>query len=310
MNRVAQYVHVATPKRSTFTGGAPQFGQLSAIGPCVPAGTIGCWIGGGGGRFERWSTPVAASTPKTMRMRTTKHSGARNAIPNDPPPTPSMVNIRTPIRRKTTATTATITIATWFPGDRRGGAQYGWGPYVGGPDGGAVGCTVAGWRVRMMKAMAECPRNSMCPGRSPDEVPRLAVRAGRDAEPVDPLRGGAAVRARDLDRSPGRWRRARRGLDRRGRRGDAGLRAGIRHREHGPAPEHQAEPEDRHQDRVDNLRHRGDEGAEHEDEEPQENQRHPDHVRGVVLAPHGLDERDRGRLIRLGHGGTRRLRDR
>src|SRR5437879_12794422 len=78
MNRVAQYVHVATPNRSTFTGGAPQFGQLSATGPWVPAGTIGPWIGGGGGRFDRWRAPVAARTANTMTMRNTTHNGPMN----------------------------------------------------------------------------------------------------------------------------------------------------------------------------------------------------------------------------------------
>src|SRR2546427_2034331 len=78
MNRVLQYVQVATPNRSTFTGGAPQFGQLSAIGPWVPAGTIGPWIGGGGGGVGRWGAPAAAGGAKTMVMRGATHKGPRD----------------------------------------------------------------------------------------------------------------------------------------------------------------------------------------------------------------------------------------
>src|SRR2546427_8618144 len=78
MNRVLQYVQVATPNRSTFTGGAPQFGQLSAIGPWVPAGTIGPWIGGGGGGVDRWGGAAAAGVAKTMMMRGTAHKRPRD----------------------------------------------------------------------------------------------------------------------------------------------------------------------------------------------------------------------------------------
>lgn len=53
MNRVPQCVHAATPNRSTAPGGAPQFGQLISRGGSRPAGTIGCWIGGGGGGVAR-----------------------------------------------------------------------------------------------------------------------------------------------------------------------------------------------------------------------------------------------------------------
>src|SRR2546427_4083508 len=86
MNRVLQYVHVATPNRSTFTGGAPQFGQLSAIGPWVPAGTIGPWIGGGGGRVDPREAPGAAGAAKTKTMRGTTHKGPRNVNKKAPPP--------------------------------------------------------------------------------------------------------------------------------------------------------------------------------------------------------------------------------
>src|SRR2546428_13246721 len=147
MNRVLQYVHVATPNRSTFTGGAPRFGQLSAIGPWVPAGTIGPWIGGGGGRFDRWRAPVAARTANTMTMRSTTHNGPRNANMKVPPP---KGNARRSIRKPKTMSNATTTPTTrtiGLPGARRGGAQTGWGPYGGGVDGaaGAAGdCTIAG----------------------------------------------------------------------------------------------------------------------------------------------------------------------
>src|SRR3989475_6001430 len=86
MNRVLQYVHVATPNRSTFTGGAPQFGQLSAIGPWVPAGTIGPWIGGGGGGVDRWEGAAGAGAPDTMTMRRTTPKGPRNVEKKAPPP--------------------------------------------------------------------------------------------------------------------------------------------------------------------------------------------------------------------------------
>src|SRR2546422_8825209 len=73
MNRVLQYVQVATPNRSTFTGGAPQFGQLSAIGPWVPAGTIGPWIGGGGGGGGRWGGAGGAGGAEAEVVRGAAH---------------------------------------------------------------------------------------------------------------------------------------------------------------------------------------------------------------------------------------------
>src|SRR3989442_4313697 len=135
-----------------------------------------------------------------------------------------------------------------------------------------------------------------------DEVPRLAVRARRDPEPVDALWGRPAVRARDLDCAPRSLHGNERLLDR-GRRRKRRLLPGVRHREHGAAAEHQPEPEDRHEDRMDDLRDRSDDGAEHEYEEPHEDQGHPRHIRGVVPSTHGPDVRHLGRVIRLGHGG-------
>src|SRR5438876_840227 len=57
------------PKRSTFVGGPPQFGQFRATGPCWPAGTIGCWIGGGGGIVRRPAPDATAMMMKTMTKR-------------------------------------------------------------------------------------------------------------------------------------------------------------------------------------------------------------------------------------------------
>src|SRR2546422_2524129 len=68
-NRVPQYEHVAMPNRSTFVGGPPQFGQLNATGPCWPAGTIGCWIGGGGGIDRRLEAGGSAGVAKMMMKR-------------------------------------------------------------------------------------------------------------------------------------------------------------------------------------------------------------------------------------------------
>src|SRR3989442_13020620 len=137
MNRVLQYVHVATPNRSTFTGGAPQFGQLRAIGPWVPAGTIGPWIGGGGGRFDRWRAPVAARIAKTMMMRSTTHNGPRNTSVKGIPPKGDARRIVTKPKRTIKTTTTQTMRGTRFPAARRGGAPEGWcrdGCPVGGTD--------------------------------------------------------------------------------------------------------------------------------------------------------------------------------
>src|SRR5436309_14333439 len=65
------------PKRSTFVGGPPQFGQLRATGPCWPAGTTGCWIGGGGGIVRRLEADDRAMTMKMMTNRNgTESNGA------------------------------------------------------------------------------------------------------------------------------------------------------------------------------------------------------------------------------------------
>jgi len=92
MNRVPQCVHVATPNRSTIPGGAPQFGQLIAIGGRRPAGTIGCWIGGGGGSGARRNTPVAAAIASTIKTMKTPQNGSKTprkpALPNAEASTP------------------------------------------------------------------------------------------------------------------------------------------------------------------------------------------------------------------------------
>src|SRR5437867_11388505 len=85
------------PNRSTFVGGPPQFGQLNATGPCCPAGTIGCWIGGGGGidrRLASWAKAMirtmmtkitgmqrngAAENRKALGNQTRKHAMAKKA---------------------------------------------------------------------------------------------------------------------------------------------------------------------------------------------------------------------------------------
>src|SRR3989442_11431745 len=65
------------PNRSTFVGGPPQFGQLNATGPCWPAGTIGCWIGGGGGIDRRLEAVGRARMTKMMMKRNgTQTNGA------------------------------------------------------------------------------------------------------------------------------------------------------------------------------------------------------------------------------------------
>ncbi len=104
-NRVPQYEHVAMPNRSTFVGGPPQFGQLRAMGPCWPAGTIGCWIGGGGGIVRRPAPDAAAMMMKTMMKRKGMQKNGANASGKDPdPPTKAEANA-------TTNTTTTIVTA-------------------------------------------------------------------------------------------------------------------------------------------------------------------------------------------------------
>src|SRR3989442_13308451 len=74
-NRVPQYEHVAMPNRSTFVGGPPQLGQLNATGPCWPAGTIGCWIGGGGGIDRRLE---AGDRGGVKKMKTNRNGTQKN----------------------------------------------------------------------------------------------------------------------------------------------------------------------------------------------------------------------------------------
>src|SRR5256885_16222464 len=77
------------PKRSTLVGGPPQFGQLRATGPCWPAGTIGCWIGGGGGIGRRLE---AVDKAMMMKMMTNRNGTQRNGA------NPSGENVEEPAR--------------------------------------------------------------------------------------------------------------------------------------------------------------------------------------------------------------------
>src|SRR5712692_10610977 len=102
-NRVPQYEHVAMPNRSTFVGGPPQFGQLNATGPCWPAGTIGCWIGGGGGIVRRLEADDNAMMMKTMTNRNgTQMNGAN----------PRAKNVEYHARENAITETARITTTT------------------------------------------------------------------------------------------------------------------------------------------------------------------------------------------------------
>jgi len=118
------------PKRSTFVGGPPQFGQLNATGPCWPAGTIGCWIGGGGGIVRRLEADDKAMTMKIMTNRNgTQMNGAN----------PSAKNVEEPARENAITETARITTTTARTrpmtsvlGDARPGAGAGYHPAGGG----------------------------------------------------------------------------------------------------------------------------------------------------------------------------------
>src|SRR2546429_3858419 len=91
------------PKRSTFVGGPPQFGQLRATGPCWPAGTIGCWIGGGGGILRRLEADDRAMMKKMMTNRNgTQRNGAK----------PSAKNVEETARAKAMNGTARIKTTT------------------------------------------------------------------------------------------------------------------------------------------------------------------------------------------------------
>ena len=118
------------PKRSTFVGGPPQFGQLSATGPCWPAGTIGCWIGGGGGIVRRLE---ADDNARMMKMMTNRNGTQRNGA------NPSAKNVEEPARENAMTETARITTTTARTrpmtkvlGDPRPGAGAGYHPAGGG----------------------------------------------------------------------------------------------------------------------------------------------------------------------------------
>src|SRR2546422_2478518 len=70
-NRVSQYPHVPTPRRSTFGGGAPQFGHGISIGPRGPSGPAGggAWTAGGAGTGRSWPESIIAITPPPDAMR-------------------------------------------------------------------------------------------------------------------------------------------------------------------------------------------------------------------------------------------------
>ena len=91
------------PKRSTFVGGPPQFGQLRATGPCWPAGTIGCWIGGGGGIVRRLEADDRAMM---MKMMTNRNGTQRNGA------NPNAKNVEEPARESAIIDTARITTTT------------------------------------------------------------------------------------------------------------------------------------------------------------------------------------------------------
>src|SRR2546427_10369176 len=108
------------PKRSMLVGGPPQFGQLRATGPCWPAGTIGCWIGGGGGIVRRLE---AGDKAMMMKMMTNRNGTQRNGA------NPSGKNVEEPARenaitgkaRGTATTAGTRPSAKGFGGARPGG---------------------------------------------------------------------------------------------------------------------------------------------------------------------------------------------
>src|SRR6266571_3947450 len=85
------------PNRATFVGGPPQFGQLNATGPCWPAGTIGCWIGGGGGIVRRLEAEDSARMTKMMTNRNGTQTNGAN---------PRGKNAEEPAKEKAIAGTA------------------------------------------------------------------------------------------------------------------------------------------------------------------------------------------------------------
>ena len=139
-NRVPQYEQVAMPNRSTFVGGPPQFGQFRATGPTWPAGTIGCWIGGGGGIVRRPAPDAAAMMMKTI----TKRNGMqkKGAIEKADPGLPMKAE---PIATKNTTTIMTTARTARTAGFCQGlceGGAWGYQACCGGggwatrPDGG------------------------------------------------------------------------------------------------------------------------------------------------------------------------------
>src|SRR5690242_6568366 len=136
-NRVPQYEQVAIPNRSTFVGGPPQFGQLRATGPCWPAGTIGCWIGGGGGilrRFAPWAYTMMKM--RTMKTTGTHRNGAMEKAANGER-MPNMITPKTP--RSTTTRMMPIIAAS---GGRR---AVGAGVHIGGGGPAGGGWAGGGW---------------------------------------------------------------------------------------------------------------------------------------------------------------------
>jgi len=133
---VPQYEQVAMPNRSTFVGGPPQFGQFRATGPTWPAGTIGCWIGGGGGIVRRPAPDATAMMMKTM----TKRNGMqmKGATEKTDPGLPMKTE---PIARKNTTTIMTTARTARTAGFCQGLCE-------GGAWGYQAGCGGGGWATR------------------------------------------------------------------------------------------------------------------------------------------------------------------
>src|SRR3989442_3994321 len=129
--------------RSPLVGGPLQFGQLRATGPCWPAGTIGCWIGGGGGIVRRLE---AVDKAMMMKMMTNRNGTQRNGA------NPSGKNVEEPVRENAMTETARITTTTARTrpmtkvlGGARPGAGARYHPAAGG---GGLGTTPNSSRLR------------------------------------------------------------------------------------------------------------------------------------------------------------------
>src|SRR3989449_4015695 len=109
------------------SGGAPQFGQFNAIGPSIPAGTIGCCTGGGGGRERRPKPPIETATAMTAKTITRRKPMMGTTMK----PKGAPKGDRNP-KNETSTTTATM-IATTAPMM----APAGFGPWRGGAHAGA-----------------------------------------------------------------------------------------------------------------------------------------------------------------------------